>query len=241
MRKLLALMVMGVSTLFVAPAMAADMPYYPDIEVPDVDYGLEGSFYLRGSVAGNLMWAREFLYNCGCGPTAFDVEKLGYGYSFGAGIGYEFGDGLRTDVTLDYLANDGMYGALVNHPDNITFGLRSTVALANVYYDFGLSEGHGSAAGGFGAYVGGGLGFAHYTVSDIAPPPGNAPSGSGITGVGALMTGVTYDMGTVVADLGYRGLYMPVITNNSVKQPGTLISQDNFIHELRGTVRYRFN
>jgi hypothetical protein len=243
MRKLLALIAMGLATLFVAPAIqAADMPYYPpEIEVPDVDYGLEGSFYLRGSVAGNAMWAREFSYACGvCTPTdTFDIEKLGYGYSFGAGIGYEFGDGLRADVTVDYLANDGMYGPLFTPPNNITFGLRSTVALANVYYDFGFGDGFGSAQGGFGAYVGAGLGFAHYTVSDIAAPPGNAPSGSGVTGAGALMTGLTYDMGAVVADVGYRGLYLPSITNGSVDEP--LFSRDHFIHELRGTVRYRFN
>ncbi|RYE86771.1 MAG: hypothetical protein EOP19_05995 [Hyphomicrobiales bacterium] len=242
MRKLLALIAMGLATLFVAPAtQAADMPYYPEVEIPDVDYGLEGSFYLRGSVGGNLMWAREFLYNCACAPNTFDVEKFGYGYSFGAGIGYEFGDGLRADLTVDYIANDGMYGALQTPPDNITFGLRSTVALANVYYDFGFGDGFGAAQGGFGAYVGAGLGFAHYTVSDIAPPPGNAPSGSGITGAGALMAGVSYDMGAAVADFGYRGIYMPIITNSSVAQPGTLISHDNFLHELRGTVRYRFN
>jgi hypothetical protein len=240
MRKFLALIAVGLSTLFVAPAIqAADMPYYPpEIEVPDVDYGLEGSFYLRGSVGGNLMWAREVVYACGCGPTSFDVEKFGYGYSFGAGIGYEFGDGLRADVTVDYLANDKMYAPLQTLPDNITVGLRSTVALANVYYDFGLSEG-GSAGGGFGAYVGAGLGFAKYEIADIAPPPGNAPSGSGITGAGALMAGLTYDMGAVVADFGYRGLYMPVLSNGDTTKP--LFVNDNFIHELRGTVRYRFN
>lgn len=243
MRKLLALIAVGLATLFAAPAtQAADMPYYPEIEIPDVDYGLEGGFYLRGSVAGNMMWAREFLYACGlCAPvTVFDVERFGYGYSFGAGVGYEFGDGLRADVTVDYLANDGMYGALVSGTDNITFGLRSTVALANVYYDFGFGDG-GSAAGGFGAYVGGGLGLAHYTISDIAPPPGNAPSGSGITGAAAVMAGLSYDMGSAVADIGYRGLYLPTIHNNVAATPGTLISNDNFIHELRGTVRYRFN
>ena len=240
MRKLLALLAVGLSTLFVAPAIqAADMPYYPpEIEVPDVDYGLEGSFYLRGSVGGNLMWAREFKYNCGCGPDTFDFERFGYGYSYGAGIGYEFGDGLRADLTLDYLANDGMFGRMTGPTDNITVGLRSTVALANVYYDFGLTEG-GSAGGGFGAYVGAGLGFARYEIADIAPPPGNAPSGSGITGAAALMAGVSYDMGAAVADLGYRGLYMPGLTNGSASQ--ALYVNDAFIHELRGTVRYRFN
>ena len=41
------------------------------------------------------------------------------------------------------------------------------------------------------------------------------------------------------ADLGYRGLYMPVLTNSTVDDP--IFVHDAFIHELRGTVRYRFN
>lgn len=238
MRKLLALIVLGLSTLFVAPAMAADMPEYPDIEIPDVDYGLEGSFYLRGSVAGNLMWARDFNVVCVCVPAGpYKFEKAGYGYSFGAGVGYEFGDGLRADVTLDYLQNEGLYGTIVA-PGTSTFRLRSTVALANVYYDFGFgNEGFGSAQGGFGAYVGGGLGFAAYEIADIGPAPD--PTGTGITGAGAVMAGVTYDMGSAVADLGYRGLYMPQINNGSLTDPINI--RDAFIHELRGTVRYRFN
>lgn len=239
MRKLLALIAVGLSTLFVVPAIqAADMPYYPpEVEIPDVDYGLEGSFYLRGSVAGNMMWARNFDVPCGCGPTGpYNLERAGYGYSFGAGIGYEFGDGLRTDVTVDYLANDGLYGT-IQAPGTSTFGLRSTVALANVYYDFGLGGGVGSAAGGFGAYVGAGLGFAHYTISDIGVAPD--PTGSGITGAGAVMAGVSYDMGAAVADVGYRGIYMPLITNSNIVEP--IYIHDAFIHELRGTVRYRFN
>ena len=238
MRKLLALIVLGLATLFVAPAQAADMPYYPpDLEVPDVDYGLEGGFYLRGSVAGNMMWARDFDVPCICGVLGpYDFERAGWGYSFGAGIGYEFGDGLRTDVTVDYLDNQGLYGTIVA-PGSSTFRLRSTVALANVYYDFGLGDGFGSAAGGFGAYVGGGLGLAAYEISDIGPAPD--PSGTGVTGAAAVMAGVSYDMGSAVADIGYRGLYMPMITNSNITDP--IYIHDAFIHELRGTVRYRFN
>lgn len=238
MRKLLALIAVGLATLFTAPAIqAADMPYYPpEIEVPDVDYGLEGSFYLRGSVGANLMWARDFNVNCICGPIGpYQFEKAGYGYSFGAGIGYEFGDGLRADVTVDYLQNEGLFGTIVA-PGTSTFRLRSTVALANAYYDFGLGGG-GSAGGGFGAYVGAGLGFAAYEIADIGPAPDD--TGSGITGAGALMAGVSYDMGSAVADLGYRALYMPQINNGSLGEPINI--RDAIIHELRGTVRYRFN
>lgn len=245
MRKLLALIAMGLATLFVAPAIqAADMPYYPpEIEVPDVDYGLEGSFYLRGSVGVNMMWAREFNVDCvilGCavpGVGPYPLEKAGYGYSFGAGLGYEFGDGLRADVTLDYLANDGLFGTIGTGPSTSTFALRAAVGLANVYYDFGLGDGFGAAQGGFGAYVGGGLGLAAYEIADIGTAPD--PSGKGVTGAAAIMAGLTYDMGSAVADIGYRGLYLPTLHNSNAQDP--ILINDAFIHELRGTVRYRFN
>lgn len=237
MRKLLALIVMGLSTLFVAPAMAADMPYYPDIEVPDVDYGLEGGFYLRGSIATNLAWARDFNVACGClvtGPWQF--QTAGYGYSFGAGIGYEYGDGLRTDVTLDYFDNSGLKGTIGAGPSSSTYRIRGGVALANAYYDFGLGGG-GSAGGGFGVYVGGGVGLASYEVADIGTAPD--PTGTGVTGAAAAMAGVSYDMGSAVADLGYRALYLPHVANHSITDPINI--RDTIIHELRGTVRYRFN
>ena len=53
MRILLAALIVGLGALFGATAQAADIPEYPDIEIPEVDYGLEGGFYLRGSAAAN--------------------------------------------------------------------------------------------------------------------------------------------------------------------------------------------
>ena len=55
MRILLAALIVGLGALFSATAQAADIPDYPDIEIPEVDYGLEGGFYLRGSAAVNLL------------------------------------------------------------------------------------------------------------------------------------------------------------------------------------------
>ena len=105
MRILLAALMVVMAAMIGAQARAADLPDYPDVQVPEVDYGLQGSFYLRGSVAGNLMWTQEHIDLCGCSvpPTA-----AGYGYSVGAGFGYEAGNGLRVDGTIDYLQNDGL-------------------------------------------------------------------------------------------------------------------------------------
>ena len=58
----------------------------------------------------------------------------------------------------------------------------------------------------------------------------------------AGMAGVTYDAGTWVADLGYRLIYMPKISNyNTAPAPvGPFSLNDNLVNEIRGTVRYRF-
>jgi hypothetical protein len=216
--------------------MAADLPMAPPmVNVPPVDTGLGGAFYLRGSVGLNGLWARDVTYHCGCGiDGTASITDPGYGYSFGAGFGYETGTGLRFDATVDYLANDHLKAS-----DAPTFGLdmslRSTIALANVYYDFGFG-GAGAAAGGFGAYVGAGLGGAYNQVSDNAAAP--APSGNSFSPAAAVMAGLTYDMGNVVADVGYRGIYMPQISNNSLTEP--FYVNNAWTNEVRGTLRYRF-
>jgi hypothetical protein len=229
-------MVAGATLLLAGQAIAADMPYYPPvIEIPDVDYGYAGSFYLRGSVAGNVLTGHEYYPGCpgGCaGAGPFSITQLGYGYSFGAGVGYETGTSVRADVTLDHGYNSGAGDA------TYSLGLRSTILLANAYYDFPLGGGSG-AAGGFGAYVGAGVGGAYLQTTvtgGLATPDGNswAPAA-------ALMAGVTYDMGAIVADLGYRGIYMPQITNAQIAPNTSFYANHALTHELRATMRYRFN
>lgn len=251
MRKLIAAIMVAGAAIIGGQAIAADMPYYPPvIEIPDVDYGVEGSFYLRGSAAGNLLWAREaYAYECVvCGPpvvTAFPFVAMGYGYSVGAGFGYETGTGLRFDATIDYVGNDGLkvtkgpaFGARAG---DYTVKLRSTIALANAYYDFsfGGDYGYGAAGGAFG-YVGAGAGAAFSHVDVTAPAGVVVPSGGNTSFAAAAMAGVGYDFGSVVADLGYRGVYIAQLSNGAAN-PDTVWSDHNWLHEVRGTLRYRFN
>ena len=107
MRNLIAAVMVAGATLVAGSALAADFPYYPPvIEIPDVDYGVQGSFYLRGSAGLNGLWAPHVTHPSL--PATFEIDGLGYGYSVGAGVGYETGTGLRFDVTGDYVSNDGM-------------------------------------------------------------------------------------------------------------------------------------
>jgi hypothetical protein len=229
MRKFFAGLCAAAAILVAGPALAADLPQYaPPPPPPPVDNGLGGSFYLRASLGGNMLWTNNHIFGDAAGsdtPTA-----AGYGYSYGAGFGYEAGNGLRADVTLDELSNDGLTDGID------TLHLRSTLALANAYYDFSLGS---VGNGGLGAYVGAGLGGAYYQLTTTGSDP--QPDGSGYTPAAAAMVGVTYDMGAAVADLGYRLVYMPQMSNN-VQFPGSsYYLNDNFVNEIRASLRYRLN
>lgn len=243
MRKL-TLAVLAAGAAFVGPALAADMPFYPPIiEIPDVDYGYTGSFYLRGSAGLNALWAKRVNHPTAIPTTVFDTDGFGYGYSYGVGAGYETGTGLRLDVTVDRLHNDGLR-ANVAGSANLANGthslnLRSTVILANAYYDVGFGDGYSAAGGPFG-YVGAGVGVAHNQMVTI-PPAGGAPDtwGSNTSFAAAGMAGLGYDFGAFTTDLGYRALYINRIENTASAHPYSL--DNNWVHEVRGTVRYRFN
>jgi len=247
MRKLTAAVLVAGAAVIAGPALAADFPEYPPvIEIPDVDEGVQGSFYLRGSAAGNMLWTREAFgvdcVVCGVTPTEieFPVEEEGYGYSVGAGVGFETGTGLRFDATVDHLANEGLVAT--GAAGDYELDLRSTIALANVYYDFSLgNNGFGyNAAGGVFGYVGVGAGAA-FNDSSIEGPGGAAvPSGENTSFAAAGMVGVGYDFGAVVADVGYRGVYIAEL-NNGAEFPESIRSENNWLHEVRGTLRYRFN
>jgi hypothetical protein len=243
MRKFIATMMVAGAAVVGGQAIAADMPYYPPIiEIPDVDYGVSGSFYLRGSAGYNGLWAREVNHPSGIPDTTFAIDAWGYGYSFGAGLGYETGTGLRYDVTADYLSNEGLQATIAGSA-NLANGahqlsLRSTVVLANAYYDFGFGNGGYDAAGGAFGYVGAGVGFAHNDI--ITTGPGLADTrDTGLAFAAAGMVGAGYDFGQVVADVGYRALYLSDITNDTAAFPYSIANA--WAHEVRGTVRYRFN
>lgn len=249
MRKLFISATVAIAALVAAPALAADMPEYPDVElIPPVDYDIGGSFYLRGSAALNLHWAGEVRHDeAWAGEVVHPIVRLGYGYSWGVGFGYETGTGLRFDGTIDMLETKGIgiTKDFANGEDvdgDYTLMLRSTIALANAYYDFDLS---GFGGGGTFAYVGAGAGVAFNHAEVNAPDTGYVPTGGNVSAAAAVMAGVGYDMGTWVADLGYRGIYINAINNwptDPATDPGLWYQIDHsYIHELRGTVRYRFN
>lgn len=244
MRILTAALLSAAAIGVAAPASAADIfipPPSAGYDIPDVNAGYGGSMYLRGSLGGNLLWSRygdHYTLNNG----RYDTQKLGLGVSAGAGIGYETGTGLRMDITADYLHNDGLSVTIPAGSAPLAAGehklkLRSTLVLANAYYDFGFGDGFGAAGGAFG-YVGAGAGVAINRT--FTEGPGLSDTWGGNTSFAAAgMAGVGYDFGQVVADIGYRAVYINRIENVAPAYPYRV--DDSWTHEVRGTVRYRFN
>lgn len=153
-------------------------------------------------------------------------------WTVGGGIGRYFGNGFRGDVTIDHRFESDVTGNLAdplsNLPGTRTFGLKSTVVLANLYYDFDLGS-------RLTPYIGVGLGFSHNSTEDgtVNDPCGcltGTIEGDSQTDVAAaLMAGlsvklrggtttvpgsfkdgsVTVDSGrSLFLDVGYRFLYL---------------------------------
>jgi len=244
MRKFLASAVAGAALLAAVPVLAADLAIYPE-EIPEVDYDLGGSFYLRGSAALNWHWGEELDHPLI--SERWEYSEYGYGYSWGAGFGYETGNGLRYDATIDSVETTGLQITKTDRGDlngDYTMMLRSTVALANVYYDFGLGGDwrYSAGAGGAFGYVGAGVGAAWNHVETNSPTGTYVQTGTNVSAAAALMAGVGYDMGNWVADIGYRALWIDEISNAPTSDPNNYYeASNNWIHELRGTMRYRFN
>ena len=203
MRKIVASIVVATIAFIAAPAMAADMPEYPDIEIPDIEYG--DSFYLRGSAALNLQWAREVRHAPNwTGQIVHPIDSLGYGYSWGAGFGYETGTGLRFDATIDMLETSGIgiTKTGLGAPDvngRYKLMLRSTLALANAYYDFSFGD-FGFGSDGFFGYVGAGAGVGvgaraagavRAAVGEVAARTGAEPVGAWVRGPSGAPAGVS--------------------------------------------------
>lgn len=224
------------SALAIAPllagvsAHAADYNYPPPpppvyqpppiiIQQPAVEFA--GNWYLRGQVGVGMMG--DYKLSASPVPTggAFVAQSISDAFFVGAGVGYEWNNWLRFDVTAEYRSRTRLtaLGALGGFGggagpvfvDNYEGYMKSYVFLANAYVDLGTWD-------CFTPFVGVGVGAAYNMMTgwqDVTPlAPGG---GSSSFGVGrntsqwnmawALYAGVTYNVTkTFKVDLSYRYL-----------------------------------
>ncbi|QRM56580.1 outer membrane protein [Sinorhizobium sp. BG8] len=241
-------------------AFAADV-YQPEpVQPAPVEQVVVSSsgWYLRGDLGYGWTHMRGANYYQG-GPggfkTDFDDTDLDGGVILGGGVGYQWNDYLRTDVTVDYLfdsdfkgSTSGSCGVAANCVSTDRASMSALSLLANAYVDIGTY-------GGVTPYVGAGIGATRVnwgnlknTSCDANDPSNCDPT---ITHKGrdswrftyALMAGASVDLTcNLKADAGYRfrsiddgDMFGYAMNGGPGKDEGF------YVHEARIGLRYSFN
>lgn len=180
--------------------------------------------YLRLDVGYGLTMDPDGTTTAGA-MTDEDVANLGL---FGGGIGYQFNDSLRADMTIDYRP-DADVDATTAGGTLIASEVNGMTAMLNAYYDMGNFD-------GFTPYLGAGIGIARLETSDQT---GTAAGGDTSTNFAwALMLGAAIDVGfggQTKADLGYR-----FVSLGEFQQDDGTEYDDLLVHELRAGLRHMF-
>jgi len=203
-------------------AQAADMggPFKaPTVVEPIVDVGTSGGWYLRGDVGIGITSVPKF---DSYGPAGINTNPSASWLSreiadtpfIGAGVGYQFTDYLRGDITAEYRAST-RFRANARYPRTPTDvaypfydgSISSTVILANAYADLGNYN-------GLTPYIGAGVGMAYNKMGDTFQHTSFPAYGTYADGVFggqgkwspayALHTGLTWDVNSrLKLDMGY--------------------------------------
>lgn len=250
-KTLLATLVAGVA----GPAFAADL-YEPVEVIPEV----VGGWYIRGHIG----MSNQFFD--GLESDLFDTaDSFGWydegGFSsapiFGGGIGYQFNDNLRGDITVEWRGKSDFYaldwvdnGAGVR-TNEYTGKKSELVFMANGYYDIGDFY-------GITPYVGAGIGASYNTISHfrdvniIAPGGAYADDESEWNLAWALHAGLGIQATErMTIDLGYSFISLGDATTGRLRNdvPPNFPSGDNdgiqfndiYSHDFKLGVRYSLN
>lgn len=194
-----------IAALFATSALAGDIEV---IEAPEIDVSASdaaGSWYVRGDAgySGWIKGGRPRVEEAGV-SRAFDERRFSRPFSYGAGIGYQFTDVMRADVTADF-SRDDFSGAAACAGGSCAFVADYSAAgvMANGYLDLGTLA-------GFTPYLGAGLGATYLDWRDAACAGAGCTNAS-LAGQGslrftyALMAGASMDLSPgLKLDIGYR-------------------------------------
>ncbi len=222
-------------------ALGADIIEPPVYAPPEVVPPMVGGWYLRGDIGMSNQKLHGGLDNALFDTTDnfqfLDSGTFSSAPTFQVGIGYQFNDWLRTDVTaqyrgkasfagLDRYSCPGTDGVCDDDPDtwdgtNDYTGKKSEwLFMANAYVDLGTWS-------GITPYVGGGIGASRNTISsfrDVNVPAGGVAYGSTHSEwnfAWALHAGLGFQVtDRVTLDLGYSYLHL------GDAQSGDLIAYD---------------
>ncbi len=249
----------GVATVMAGAANAADMPQLmpPPMPVPYYEDFARG-WYLRGDI-GMSNQRVDSLFNVLYG-TADSVVTVFKEFDsapiFGVGIGYQFNNWFRADLTGEYRGGANFHGLDIVESGGSTFtdeyrAIKSEwLILANVYADLGTWW-------GFTPFVGVGIGGTRNTISsfmDICTtcPGGGVAHGASTShfnfawalhaGVGFKVTNnLTLEFAYRYVDLGkaLSGDLVTYLGQNSVNNP--MEFRDLTAHDVKFGVRWMFD
>jgi opacity protein-like surface antigen len=156
------------AALFTTAASAADMPQMlPPVELPPIE-DFAGGWYLRGDIGMSNQKVGS-LYNV-LYDSATSVQSVHKDFDsapiFGIGVGYQWNDWLRTDLTGEYRGKANFKGLDIVRSGGVTQtndygGSKSEwLFLANAYVDLGTWY-------SITPFVGAGVGFSRNTISNF--------------------------------------------------------------------------
>ncbi|MCO4317659.1 porin family protein [Phyllobacterium sp. 21LDTY02-6] len=240
--------------LLSAPALAADIQEAPVVEVQQF-----GGWYLRGDIGMSNQRLDKLDYSGFDAPEIFGWHNDGdfdAGITGQIGVGYQFNDWLRADVTAQYRGKTE-FSALdyYSNPSNPAFGSGTNeysakksewLFLANAYADLGTYA-------GITPYIGAGIGASRNTISEfrdvnvLNAGGGYAGSNSEWNLAWALHAGVgiqatermTIDLGYSYVDLGdaKTGTFY---NDNGSTRGEQVTFKDITSHDFKLGVRYAF-
>jgi opacity protein-like surface antigen len=201
----------GVAALLATAANAADLP----LKAPPLVEYAAGGWYLRGDIGmtnQDFNHLHQRLYDVP--GTTVDAVGMGWDSSmlFGLGVGYQYNNWLRFDVTGEYRGKSNFHGsdhvttATTDGVDNYSGSKSEWVVMANGYVDLGTWY-------NITPYVGAGVGAARVSISGFRDDGFNnlgistayAEDASKWNFAWALHAGLTYQVTQALAiDFGYR-------------------------------------
>jgi len=209
-------------------AIGADPVYRPPPPPPPIEVYPETSscIYVRADVGWANYERPDFVKNLPGGIVSTALgEEIEDTLVSDIGIGCQFTENLRADVTLGYRSEAQVQDSFTS----LDAKYSALTVMANVYYDIVNYY-------GFTPYVGAGIGLSRNKLSDVALPA-TSSGGTKTSFAYALHAGVSYDVNEALAiDASYR--YIDLGKGQS--GPLTIDYDDLQAHEFRIGLRYRF-
>jgi opacity protein-like surface antigen len=268
MGKRIALIFAAAVAIGTGPAIAADLPLPPapaPVEAPYLPGGDFSGWYLRGDVGVGWTQLNDMRSTFAPGAVVpgfqIDRAKLDDAYFIGAGLGYQYNNWVRFDVTGEYRSHHnfmatesfantfGIVGCGARCFDTYHANLRTGVVMGNAYVDLGTWY-------GITPYVGAGVGVAFHSFTDLQDVSVQPAGGFGFADdrnqtnlAWAAMAGLAYTINPrLKLELGYRYLNMGTIKGNQIVcqnvPAGCPLEQQQFkvsSHDFRLGMRWMFN